>query len=211
MFESSKRGLILIVVLCIGVARGLAEESRSTDAQRLADAAFAECQKADRLAIGWEETYDRGIELATRAIEADPSLAEAYYALFVNLGRKSERASVASQAMHVSELKRLLEKTLELDPKHAHAWEAKGEMLLRLPRLFGGSETEGRQALERSAELDPTWAKPVLRLAQSDWKKGRGTEARAEAEHARELARTAGDEDSMKEADDLLKEMRAAR
>jgi tetratricopeptide (TPR) repeat protein len=215
VIESSKPGLSLlcavVLMLWFGVARGLAEETRRTEAQRLADAAFVERQKADRLASGWEATYDRGIELAKRAIEVDPSLAEAYYALFVNLGRKSERASVAAQAMHVSELRRLLEKTLELDPKHAHAWEAKGEMLLRLPRLFGGSETEGRQALERSAELDPKWAKPVLRLAQYDWKKGRSEEARTEAEHARELARAAGDEDSMKEAGDLLKEIQAAR
>jgi Tfp pilus assembly protein PilF len=123
------------------------------------------------------------------------------------VGRKSERASVAAQAMSISELKKLLEKTLELDPEHAHAWEAKGEMLMRLPRLFGGSEKQGEQALRRSAELDRKWAKPVLRLAQYDWKKGRRAEARAEAEHARELARAAGDEDFTKAANDLLREI----
>ena len=82
---------------------------------------------------------------------------------------------------------------------------------MRLPRLFGGSETEGLQALRRASELDPQWAKPVLMLAQHDWKKGRGAEARTEAEHARELARAANVGDFTKEADDLLKEIGAAR
>jgi tetratricopeptide (TPR) repeat protein len=200
-----------LITLCSSFALGLAAESRRAEAQSLADAAFAEGHKADHLASDWDATYDSGIELAKRAIEIDPSLADGYYALFVNLGRKSERTSVAAQAMHISELKQLLDKTLELDPAHAHAWEAKGEMLMRLPRLLGGSETQGLQALRRSAELDPKWARPVLRLAQYDWKKGRGAEAQTEAEHARELARVAGDEGSMKEADDLLKEIGAAR
>jgi tetratricopeptide (TPR) repeat protein len=198
-------------MLCFGFAAGLAEEGSRAEAQRLADAAFAERQKADRHASGWEAAYDRGIALAKQAIAVDPDLADGYFALFVNLGRKSERASTAAQAMQISELKRLLDKTLELDPKHAHAWEAKGEMLMRLPWLFGGSEKEGRDALQRSAELDPKWAKPVLRLAQDDWKNGRRQEARTEAEHARELARAADDEDARRDADDLLKEIEATR
>ena len=70
---------------------------------------------------------------------------------------------------------------------------------------------QGVDALRRSAELDPKWAKPVLRLAQYDWKKGRAAQARTGAERARELSRAAGDENSTKEADDLLKEIGAAR
>src|SRR5438093_3059754 len=200
-----------LVTLCSGFALGLAAESRRAEAQSLADAAFAECHKADRLASDWDATYDNGIELAKRAIAIDPSFADGYYALFVNLGRKSERTSIAAQAMRVGELKKLLDKTLELEPTHVHAWEAKGEMLMRLPRLFGGSEMQGVDALRRSAELDPKWAKPVLRLAQYDWKKGRAAQARTGAERARELSRAAGDENSTKEADDLLKEIGGAR
>jgi tetratricopeptide (TPR) repeat protein len=201
----------VLITICSAETLGLAAESRRAEAQSLAEAAFAECHKADRLASDWDATYDSGIELAKRAIEIDPSLADGYYAQFVNLGRKSERTSIAAQARHVGELKKLLDKTLELDPQHAHAWEAKGEMLIRLPRLLGGSETQGLQALRRSAELDPKWAKPVLKLAQYDWKRGRVAEARTEAARARELARAAGDENSTKEADDLLKEIGEAR
>jgi hypothetical protein len=107
----------------------------------------------------------------------------------------------------LSELKRLLDRTLELDPSHAQAWEAKGEMLLRLPRLMGGSASEGERALRRSAELAPRWAKPQLRLAELDWKNGRADAARAEASHARDLARAAGEEDYLRDAEALLRQM----
>ncbi|MGH7897765.1 MAG: hypothetical protein ACREQQ_07425, partial [Candidatus Binatia bacterium] len=83
------------------------------------------------------------------------------------------------------------------------------EMLLRLPWLLGGSETEGEQALRRSQELAPKWAKPPLRLAEFHWKKGKTEEARAEALHASELARAAGDGDGLKAAEALLGEIDA--
>jgi tetratricopeptide (TPR) repeat protein len=164
-------------------------------------------KKADKLENGWEAVYDSGIGLAEQAIARDPSVADGHYALFVNLGRKAERTGVAAQTMKISRLKKLLDKTLELDPRHADAWEAKGEMLIRLPRLFGGSEIEGERALRHSAELDPKWAKPPLRLAELDWKKGRVDQARAEAERARDLARASGEQDFLKEAEELLNQM----
>jgi len=198
---------VMVLALWSGFAATRAEEHRTEEARRLAERALAERKKADHLESGWEEAYDRGIELANQSIALDPNLADAYYALFVNLGRKSERTSVAAQALNINELKKLLRKTLELDPRHPDAWEAQGEMLLRLPRLLGGSESDGEQALRRSAELDPKWAKPPLRLAELHWKKGRKDDARAEAERARALARAAGDDDYANEAEELLKQM----
>jgi tetratricopeptide (TPR) repeat protein len=177
------------------------------EAQRLADQALAIGKKADQMMSGWESVYDRGIATAERAIAIDPTVADGHYALFVNLGRKAERAGMAAQSMKLFRLKGLLDKTLELDPRHAHAWEAKGEMLMRLPGLLGGSETEGERALRRSAELAPTWPKPPLRLAELDWKRGRADQARAEAEHAKALAAAAGDEDLRAEAEGLLNQM----
>jgi tetratricopeptide (TPR) repeat protein len=192
----------LAVILCRGVV--LADGASREAAQRLANQALDERKKADRLETGWQEVYDHGIELANQAIALDPSVADAHYALFVNLGKKSERTGVGSQFMNISRLKALLNKTLELDPQHAHAWEAKGEMLLRLPRLWGGSASEGEQALRHAAELAPRWPKPQLRLAELDWKKGRAAEARAEAERARELARDSGETDLLRDAEALL-------
>ncbi len=201
--------LVVATVFCAQTALGGSPAAHQDEARSLAEQAFAARKVADRLQNGWEAAYDRGIALANQAIVLDPSLADAYFAAFLNLGRKSERTGVGSQMTNVSELKRLLDRTLELDPRHAQAWEAKGEMLLRLPFVMGGSTVEGERALRRSAELAPAWAKPQLRLAELDWKKGRAKEARAEALRARDLARAAGDEDCLGDAEALLKQMGA--
>jgi tetratricopeptide (TPR) repeat protein len=198
-----------VVVLLVYAASVLAEAppSRQDEARALAEQAFVANQQGNQLQSGWDAAYDRGIALANQAIALDPGLADAHYALFLNLGRKSERGGIGSQMSNLSQLKRLIDRTLELDPRHAHAWEAKGEMLVRLPRLLGGSATEGEQALRRSAELAPQWPKPLLRLAELDRKNRRTAEARSEALRARDLARVAGDQDSLDQAEALLKQI----
>jgi tetratricopeptide (TPR) repeat protein len=199
--------IALAVVLCVEGALGAPPAARQDEARALAEQAFVASKEADRLERGWEAAYDRGFALANQAIALDPGLGDAYYAAFLNLGRKSERSGIGLQMTNLSQLRSLLDRTLELDPSHAHAWEAKGEMLLRLPRLMGGSTSEGERALRRSAELAPQWAKPQLRLAELDWKNGRADEARAEALRALDLARAAGDEDYVRDAEALLRKM----
>jgi len=164
-------------------------------------------ERADRLESGWEEAYDHGLELANQALALDPTVADAHFAIFTNMGRKAERTGVGAQFMHVSKLKALLDKTIELDPNHAPAWEAKGEMLMRLPRLLGGSAAEGEKALRLSAALDPKWAKPPLRLAEVDLKNGRLAAARGEAQRARELALASSEEEYLREAEELLRKI----
>jgi hypothetical protein len=187
-----------------------AAESPRESAVTLTTAALAERRRADALAEGWAEAYDKGIALAGQAVAADPSYAEAYYAMFLNVGLRARRAGIAAQAVNVRRLKELLDKTIALDPCHADAWEARGEMLMQLPWVLGGSQAKGEQALQRSAECDPGWAKPALRLAEAHWKKGDGAGARAEAERARELASARGDDDLRQEAEALLREISVA-
>jgi tetratricopeptide (TPR) repeat protein len=170
-----------------------AESGGSSEARRLTEESRQAYHRAEAAETGWAEIYDQGIDLARRAIALDPSDAEAHYSVFLNLGRKSQRSGIGAQFRNVSELKSELAKTLELDPNHADAWEAQGEMLLQLPRLMGGSRSEGEKALRRSQELAPSWAKPPLRLAELYEKDGNTTAARAEASRALELARKSGD------------------
>lgn len=208
------RRLCLAVLVCalavpLGVGAASADELPGAvfEAQRLADESIQALRRGDALQDGWKREYARGVELANQAIHADPSFADGYYALFVNEGRSADRSGLACKALVASRLRILLDKTIELDPLHAHAWEARGEMLLRLPRLLGGSAGDGEQSLRRAAELAPQWAKPHLRLAELEWGRGRAEQARAEAEAARDLARAAGDQEYAVDADALLSEI----
>ena len=206
-------GSALIGLLCLAVL-GRGEQSLREQAQRLAEAAIAEYKRGDQAGEASDDgmrAYERGIALADQAITLDPSVADGYYAKFLNLGRKSQHSSFASGALNVSRLKGLLRKTLELDPRHAQAWEAQGEMLLRLPRLLGGSDEEGERALRRAADLDPKWPRPLLRLAELDEANGNADRARSEARAALEAARSGGEENYRSEAEALLKRLGPGR
>lgn len=193
---------LLLAVLCAAAA----EEPRDR-ARRLAEQAFAAIARADGRTDGWEAGYEEAERIADEAARADPKYPDAPYAAFVALGRRAERSGKTSQMASLPRLKELLDRTLELDPRHAHAWEAKGEMLMQLPWLMGGSEKGGVEALERSAELAPRWAKPRLRLAEHHLRKGDLERARVEAEKARELAREARDAELETQSSRVLAEI----
>jgi tetratricopeptide (TPR) repeat protein len=191
-------------MIAIATHAAAADATAKSEARRLAEQSQQAYHRAEAAETGWAEIYDQGIDLARRAIALDPSDAEAHYSLFLNLGRKSQRSGLGSQFRNVSDLKAELAKTIELDPNHADAWEARGEMLLKLPRLFGGSRSDGEKALRRSQELAPDWAKPPLRLAELYEKEGKTEEARAQASRALELARKSGDARFASDAEALL-------
>ena len=201
--------VILAALVGIAIASPTFGDEPS-EAQRMTDEAFAVYKQAEAAQQGWAEIYQRGIELSRRAIALEPNLADAYYALFLNLAKLGVRKSYARQFRNLSELKGLLKKTIELDPNHAHAWEAQGEMYLQLPRLFGGSESEAEKALRRSHEIAPKWSKPVLRLAQLHQKNGNAAVAKTEAATALELAKAEGDQELAKEASELLSQVASA-
>ena len=176
---------VLVAWLAFAAASSAAPDE---DAAALVRRAFERFHRAEALAEGWRPVYDEGIAAAERAIELEPRHAEAHYALFLNLGRRAERSGLGMQIFTVRRLRSLLDRTIELDPRHAHAWEALGEVQLALPRLLGGSVTDGEAALRRAIELDPTWPKPRLRLAEHARDQGDLAAAREHGEQARRLA-----------------------
>jgi hypothetical protein len=149
---------------------------------------IAHYHAAESAREGWREILDEGARLAERAAELDPKNADARYALFLNLGLRAKRAGLGAQLFTVRRLRTLLDETIALDPRHAHAWEARGEMLAQMPRLLGGSRAEAEKAFQRSAEIDPEWAKPWLRMAELARENDDLKRAKELAERARRLA-----------------------
>src|SRR5262249_20107696 len=162
-----------------------------------------------------KEHFDRGQDLAQRAVAADDQSAKAHFALFCNMGElmRLDGESITS----VIGLRRLLaelDRTIELDPKNSDALPAKGTFLVRLPRLprLLGGDTQKGEALPREAiRLDPNAFSSRLTLAKTVDARGDREEAIAFASRALQIAREQGRADKVAQAQATLAELRAER
>jgi tetratricopeptide (TPR) repeat protein len=186
----------------------LAAQAHATEAgPGLAAQSLAEC-KAGRFArdrAAREQHFTAGLELAERALQVSEASAEAHFARFCN---KGELARIDGESIGalvgLSGLMSDLDRTLELDPDHAEALAAKGIMLIRLPRLFGGDTTRGETMLRRVLLLDPEAVSSRLVLAECCERRGERDEALGLARRALEIATAQGRGDKIAEAQATL-------
>lgn len=123
-------------------------------------------------AAGLERSAERAeallleaVSLAERAADVVPTYANAHYFHAFALGRYSQRISIlkALAAGHAGTIRRRLERTLELQPKHADANVALGvyhaEIVAKVGGLparitYGATAAAAEQHFERALELD---------------------------------------------------------
>lgn len=105
------------------------------------------------------------VTLAERAVAAVPAYANAHYFHAFALGRYSQRISIlkALAAGHAGTIRRALERTLELEPKHADAHVALGvfhaEIVAKVGGIgaritYGASAAAAEEHFERALDLD---------------------------------------------------------
>jgi tetratricopeptide (TPR) repeat protein len=212
MVTASMRGLasaVLLVFLCLLSVTAYAETAVS-----LAAAARADCEAGRRAPdrATRKQHFDRGQMLAERAVALDDRNADAHFALFCNMGElmRLDGESISS-AFAIRRLMAEVNRTLELDPQHTDALAAKGTLLLRLPRLFGGDAQKGEAMLREVIERDPNAVSSRLTLAKTCEARGERAEALAFASRALQIARDQGRADKIAEAQATLAELRASR
>ena len=125
------------------------------------------CCEADRLGgVERQSVLMRGLKLAEEAAAADPSDAQAHFAVFCNLGKQ-----IQSRPLHptdvavIGRLQREIDTVLALTPDDADALAAKGAMLLALPWFLGGNARQGEELLRAALIKDPSNAAAVRYLA----------------------------------------------
>jgi tetratricopeptide (TPR) repeat protein len=91
--------------------------------------------------------------------------------------------------LQLVKLNKQLDEVLRLDPNHANALAARGGMLMKLPRIFGGNTTKGVEYLEKAVALDSTAIGKRLELAEAYHIVGREDDAKATAQSALEVAK----------------------
>jgi tetratricopeptide (TPR) repeat protein len=135
------------------------------------------------------QAYDAAKVHADRAVALMPESADARFVQFGADGRIAQLGGIAVAALQLVTLNNQLDEVLRLDPNHANALAARGGMLMKLPRLFGGNTKKGVEYLERAVALDDTAVGKRLELAEAYHIVGREDEAKATAQSALETAR----------------------
>jgi hypothetical protein len=112
-----------------------------------------------------ESLLQQAVELAARAAAGAPDYPNAHYVQAFALGRYSQRISVlkALAAGHAGTIRRCLDRTLELEPKHADAHVALGvyhaEIVAKVGGLaarvtYGATASAAEDHFERALALD---------------------------------------------------------
>jgi tetratricopeptide (TPR) repeat protein len=172
-------GAALLALLSAGPSGALPKGSE-TAAQSL-----SLCERAEKMS-GEDRAaaLAQGIVLAEKAIAADERDALAHFAIVCNLGKQMEMEGLSfSQLFSLRRVRREVDKTLELAPEDADALAAKGVLLLRLPRWFGGDAKEAEALLRRALRSEPDNGTARCYLAKALQARGADEEARALSPH----------------------------
>jgi hypothetical protein len=158
--------IVAAVVLWAAAARGGEPEP----AGPATSDAVALCHEADRVPVAERSAVlARGLARAEEAVRAYPRDAVAHFAVFCNLGKRLEMerhgGGLFTTLGDLRRVQREIDVTLTLAPDYPAALAAKGEMLVELPRLFGGDPREGERLLRRAVALAPDDSRMRLMLA----------------------------------------------
>ena len=126
------------------------------------------------------QAYQRGRDVAERAVELAPREPEAHFWYAANYGRWGQTKGIFRSLFLLPTIKREMETILELNPKHAGAHGLAGNFYLEVPGFLGGdlekSETHFREAIR----LDPRLTVIRVDFAKLLIKRDRYADARRE-------------------------------
>ena len=111
--------------------------------------------------------YEEGAKVARQAIELQEHNAHAHYLYAANRGSAAQLKGMMASALTVQELKRHVNRALELQPELAPALHMKGMMLEELPWLLGGNADEALSYLRRALVAAPNYTHARLDLAKA--------------------------------------------
>lgn len=125
-------------------------------------------------------SYERGRDVAKRAIDLAPRSPEAHLWYAANLGRWAVTRGKLQAAFLLSTLKQEIHTVLELDPDHVPGLALAGSFYLETPGMFGGDAQRAEGYLRKALALDAHFTRARVELARCLIQQGRYGEARAE-------------------------------
>ena len=133
-----------------------------------------------------QRAAETGIGAAERAISIKPNVAE-YHRVLATLCGQAIPANVLGGLSYGKRARDAIAKAVELDPKSARVYVARGVGNYYLPTAFGGGTDLAISDFRKAAELDPKSAEAYLWLGLALRKENHNAEARKAFEHALQL------------------------
>ena len=106
-------------------------------------------------------SYERGRDVAKRAIDMAPRSPEAHLWYAANLGRWAITKGKLRAAFLLSTLKQEIHTILEIDPDHVPGLALAGSFYLETPAMFGGDVPRAEGYLSKAVALDPHFTRPA--------------------------------------------------
>src|SRR5207244_12505584 len=121
-----------------------------------ADVALALCKRAGQTDVVAEKAalLKRGLALAEETVAQDDRDARAHFAVFCNLGKQLElHGRGVGSLVALRQLRREVDRTLELAPDFPDALVGKASLLLGMPGVLGGDAAKAETLLRRAIAI----------------------------------------------------------
>ncbi len=124
--------------------------------------------------------FQKGIDVAGRAVAAEPNAVEGHFWLAANYGGSSELVGALRALQTVKKIRAEMETVLKLNDRYQDggAYLALGEMDKELPRIVGGNLSRAITRLEQGLKVAPQNTEIKLALAEAYLENGRKEDAR---------------------------------
>lgn len=126
------------------------------------------------------KAYDRGREVAQRAMELEPRNALAHFWFATNSGRWGQTKGVMRSLFLLPTIKREIQTVIDLDPKYTGVYALAGNVYYVVPTLVGGDLDLSEEMFRKGLALDPKFTSMRVGLAKTLIKKNRAADARRE-------------------------------
>lgn len=126
------------------------------------------------------DAFERGRQVAERAVELEPKNVSARFWYAVNTGRWAQSKGFLRTLFLVPTVKKEINIILKLDPHFTLAYSLAGNFFYEVPGLLGGDLDKAEEMFRKGLEQDSTFTGLRVGLAKTLIKRGRIDEARQE-------------------------------
>jgi tetratricopeptide (TPR) repeat protein len=151
------------------------------------------------------EAYDRGRQVARRAVELEPRHVEARFWYALNTARWGQTKGVIRSLFLLPAVQEEIQTILQLDPTFTPVYALAGHVFYEVPGLLGGDLKKAEEMFRKGLEQDPQFTAMRVGLGKTLVKLGRVAEAR------RELQAVLDEKAPSNPADWQLRDTREAR